>query len=168
MFGDYPAEYMASLREEERRRIQEERAYAVHAAKKGCGKCQEPIPWFVAGHAPAGGPFLSGQYKGRFWCSSCWTLYWDAHPDELADEASRDVIAQEATAIRLKRNSELLFNDEDGSRVFLTERGTVVLSLAISPGHAPNEFDAARFQILLRALQALDASQIPGFSMAVS
>jgi len=168
MFGDYPAEYMASLREEERRRIQEERAYAVHAAKHGCGKCQAPIPWFKAGLPPAGGPFLSGQFKDRFWCNSCWTLYWDAHPEDLADEASRDVIAQEAAAIRMSRNSETLYNDDDGSRVFLTDRGTVVLSLALSPGCAPNEFDAARFQTLLRALQALDASRIQGFSMAVS
>lgn len=168
MFGDYPAEYIASLRGEERRKIEEERSYAIHAAKKGCGKCLEPIPWFKSGQPPAGGPFMSGQYKGSFWCSSCWTLYWDAHPEELADEASRDIISQEASAIRLKRNSELLYNDDEGSRVFLTDQGTIVLSLALTPGCAPNEFDAARFQILLRALQALDASQIPGFAMAVS
>lgn len=168
MFGDYPAEYMASLRSEERRRIEEERSYAIHAAKLGCGKCQAPIPWFKAGLPPAGGPFLSGQYKGRFWCNSCWTLYWDSHPEDLADEASRDVISQEAAAIRVSRDSETLYNDDEGSRVFLTPRGTVVISLALSSGCAPNEFDADRFQILLRALQALDASRIPGFSTVMT
>lgn len=162
MFTDY-AEYVASLSLEERHKVQEERAYALHAAQRGCGKCSAQIPWFVTGQPPAGEPFRTGQYKGRFWCSSCWTLYWDAHPHDLADEASRDYVAEEAAAIRLKRNSEMLYSDDEGSRAFLTERGTVVLSLALSPGCGPNEFDADRFQILIKALQAVAAGGIPGF-----
>lgn len=165
MFSDY-SEYVASLSIEERRKVQEERTYAIQAARKGCGKCQAQIPWIVSGQPPAGEPFKSGQYRGRYWCNACWTLYWDSHPEDLADEASREYVAQESAAIRLKNNSEMLHSDDDGTRVFLTERGTVVLSLALSPGCAPNEFDATRFQILIRALQALDATQIEGFSLA--
>lgn len=164
MFSSY-SDYVASLSLEERRREQEERNYTIQAARKGCGKCSAPIPWFTSGQPPAGEPFKSGQYKGRFWCADCWTLYWDTHQEDLADQASRDYVVQESAAIRLKKNSEMLYNDDDGSQVFLTERGTVVLNLAMSPGCAPNEFDAARFQILIRALQALETSGIMGFSL---
>jgi hypothetical protein len=164
MFSDY-GQYIASLSLEERRKVQEERDYAIAAARKGCGKCQAPIPWFLSGQPPAGEPFKNGQYKGRFWCSECWVLYWDSHPQDLTDEASRDYVAQEASAIRLRKNSEMLYNDDDGTRVFLTERGTVVLSIALAEGCAPNEFDPGRFALLLKALQALDASQIMGFSL---
>lgn len=165
MFSSY-SEYVSSLSLEGRRKEQEERNYAIQAAKKGCGKCSSPIPWFTRGQPPAGEPFKSGQYKGRFWCGDCWTLYWDTHQEELADQASRDYVVQESDAIRLKKDSEMLYSDDDGSRVFLTDRGTVVLSLALSPGCAPTEFDAARFQILIRALQALETSGIMGFSLA--
>lgn len=165
MFADY-AQYVASLTLEERAKLQEERDYAIQGARKGCGKCSAPIPWAISGQPPAGEPFRSGQHKGRFWCSDCWTLYWDGHPEGLADEATRDYISQQAATIRLKKNSEMLYNDDDGTRVFLTERGTVVFSLALSPGCSPNEFDADRFQVLLRALQAVDANQIAGFTLA--
>lgn len=165
MFADY-AEYIASLSLEERRKIQEERDYAVAAARKGCGKCEAPIPWFLSGQPPAGEPFKSGQYKGRFWCRECWILYWDSNPRDLADKEMRDYVAEEAAAIRLRKNSETLYNDDDGTRVFLTERGTIVVKIALAEGCAPNEFDPGRFATLLRALQAIDASQISGYSLA--
>lgn len=162
-FGDYAA-YVASLSLEERRKLQEEREYAIHAAKKGCGKCGAPIG--REGQAPGGAPFSTGPYKGRYVCMDCWTLHWDQHPEELADEMSREYVAQEAANIRLlKQKCEVLF-EEGQTRVFLTERGTLVFSLGLSPGCAPNEFDPDRFQVLVRAMRKVDAAGMTGFCLS--
>jgi hypothetical protein len=111
---------------------------------------------------PATVPFQTGQYKGGFFCRECWILYWDEHPEILADAASRQWVLVEARAIRVKRagaGSELLF-EEDGSRAYLTERGTVLIDLKRLQFGGPDEYDAGRFQILLKMAKAFQEKQV--------
>lgn len=164
MFGDY-AQWVATLSIEERRREQQDRDRAISAAKKGCAKCCGPVnSW--QGAVPGGEPFKSGPYKNRYWCRDCWFLYWHNHPADLADEETREWVAEQAAVARLKKGGEVLMKDEEGAQVFLTDRGTVLISIANSPACTPNEFDAARFSTLLRVLQAIDTQNVPGFSLA--
>ena len=80
----------------------------------------------------------------------------------LADAASRQWVKLEARAIRVKRagaGSELLF-EEDGNRAYLTDRGTVLIDLKRLPFGGPDEYDAARFQILLKMAKAFEAKGV--------
>lgn len=105
---------------------------------------------------PATAPFRTGQFKGGFLCRDCWVLYWDDHPEMLADVKSRQWVLAEARSIRLRRagaGSELLF-EEDGNRAYLTPRGTVLIDLKRLPFGGPDEYDANRFGVLLRMSKA--------------
>jgi len=68
----------------------------VAAANLGCGICGGTIVDPVDG----GDPFSGGPYQGRYWCASCWTLYYAEHPEHLADESTKKFIALEAAEIR--------------------------------------------------------------------
>jgi|FLYN01.1.fsa_nt_gi hypothetical protein len=143
-------------------------AAAINAARRGCALCGGKVRL-----PPAGPPFPQGPYVGRYWCSECWILYWDEHPEELSDEESRNHVALQARKIRIRRaheervrrmqgvdlgGAEILF-EEGEHRAFLTSRGTVVFSLGYPPGAtlAPDEYDRERLALLGRALRAVEA-----------
>lgn len=122
-----------------------------------CAQCNEKVE-----RQPAAVPFQAGMYKGGFLCSECWILYWDEHPEMVADEASRQWVKIAARSIRVKRagaGSELLF-EEDGNRAYLTERGTVLIDLKRMPFGGPDEYDAARFQMLLKMAKAFEVKGV--------
>ena len=122
-----------------------------------CAQCGDKMT-----RDPATVPFQTGPFKGGFLCKECWVLYWDEHPEILADAASRQWVKLEARAIRVKRAgavSELLF-EEDGNRAYLTDRGTVLIDLKRLPFGGPDEYDAARFQILLKMAKAFEAKGV--------
>jgi hypothetical protein len=124
----------------------------IQAARMGCPLCGAAlrIP-------PTGELFSQGPYVGRYWCMECWTLYWDEHPEgNLADEESRKYVSEEARRIRLKRGSEVLF-EEGENRVYKTPKGTIVFDFRIGKELAPNEYDPARLALLQRALRAIEA-----------
>lgn len=120
------------------------------AAERGCGICSGPVY-----ARPAGDPFSKGPYVGRYWCADCWTLYWDEHPEHLADEESRNYTHQEAKQIKLKRGSKLIF-EEGENRAFKTSKGTIVFDFRTSKELALNEYDPARLALLLRALKVME------------
>jgi len=60
---------------------------------------------------------------------------------------------------RAGAGSELLF-EEDGNRAYLTDRGTVLIDLKRLPFGGPDEYDAARFQILLKMAKAFEAKGV--------
>src|SRR5262245_26347802 len=132
-------------------------ATAMSAAKKGCCDCGGAIPI-----PPAGAPFSGGDNRFRYRCVGCWALYWDGHPEDLADDASRHFCSEQARTIRLKRGTELLFEEGD-NRVFLSDRGTLILRLKPSISCGPDEYDPERFAALIRALQAVDLKEIDGY-----
>jgi hypothetical protein len=125
----------------------------INAARMGCAVCSAAVRV-----PPAGDPFSKGPYIGRYWCGDCWTLYWDEHPDHLADEESRNYVREEAKRIRLKRGSQIIF-EEGENRVFRTAKGTIVFDFRTSKELALNEYDAPRMTILLRALKAIEAKK---------
>jgi hypothetical protein len=125
-----------------------------------CAQCGEKMT-----RDPATVPFQAGPYKGGFFCRECWVLYWDEHPELMADAASRQWAKMEARAIRVKRagaGSELLF-EEDGNRAYLTDRGTVLIDLKRLPFGGPDEYDGDRFRMLLKMAEAFRAKQVPGY-----
>lgn len=147
-----------------------ERCTSSKLAGWGCSLCDGPVRV-----PPAGPPFSSGPHKGRYWCGDCWTLYWAEHPGDLADEASRHYVYTQKRLIKMRREkkdrlesagklSEAIFEDE-GSHVFLTERGTFHFSLALPEGMAPDEYDASRFRMLIKAVRAI-AVKFPGYEEA--
>ena len=122
-----------------------------------CAQCGDKMT-----RDPATVPFQTGPYKGGFLCKECWILYWDEHPEILADASSRQWVKAEARSIRMKRagaGCELLF-EEDGNRAYLTDRGTVLVDLKRMPFGGPDEYDAPRFQILLRMAKAFEAKGV--------
>lgn len=131
------------------------------AAKLGCAQCQGPIRV-----PPAGDPFSQGPYRGRYLCADCWTLYWDEHPEDLADDASRQYVREEAKQIRLKRGAEVLY-EEGQNRVYLSNRGTLVFDIRSAVQTAENEFDPERFQLLVRAVKAV-SGKVPGYQGELS
>jgi len=130
------------------------------AARLGCPQCQGPIRV-----PPAGDPFSQGPNRGRYLCAECWTLYWDEHPEDLADEESRQYVREEAKQIRLKRGAELLF-EEGRNRVYLSNRGTLVFDIKSAVPTAENEYDPERFQLLARALRAI-SGKVPGYQAEI-
>lgn len=130
------------------------------ASRKWCPQCNTEIAKFF------GEPFSSGPDQGRYWCLSCWILYWAEHPDCLADDASRRLVADEARLILLERKGlEVLFKEGDHS-IYLTERGTLLFDIKSVPGMRTEEYDPERFQILARALQAVDLKDIEGYQFS--
>ncbi len=129
------------------------------AAALGCGICGGVIVDPING----GDPFSAGPYQGRYWCENDWTLYYDEHPEHLADEATRRFVRAEADQIRKSRGWELLYEEGD-HRAYLTERGTLLLKLAPREGYGAGEFHPDDFQLLLRALTEIDRKGVPGFT----
>ncbi len=130
---------------------------AIQSGRR-CGMCQGQNP------PPSGDPFQDGPYRGRYWCSDCWSVYWSEHPEHLADEATRQFVAQEAARIRNERGQELL-HQEGENRVYLTGRGSIIIMLQPMEGFGLWEFHPDQYQALLRAMRELDRKEIPGFRM---
>lgn len=128
------------------------------AAAQGCGICGGPI----VDPENGGDPFSTGPYQGRYWCEQDWTLYYNDHPEHLADDATKRFIAAEAEEIRKSRGWELLF-EEGEHKVYLTARGTLLFRLAPRPGYGAGEYHPEDFQLLLRALTEVDQKKIDGF-----
>ena len=97
-------------------------------------------------------PFNEGPYKGGFLCQDCIILDWSDQPGIAADVATRKWLEEESRRIRLQRAGEgaKLVYDDGANRAYLTRRGTVVVDLARAPFGAPDEYDADRFQALMR------------------
>lgn len=130
------------------------------AARKYCPLCNTEITKLF------GEPFSSGPHRGRFWCMSCWVLYWSEHPDCLSDEMSRRQVAEEARLILLERKGlEVLFQEGDHT-IFLTDRGTLLFDLKPGQGMRAEEYDPERFAVLARALQAVDLKDIAGYQFS--
>lgn len=132
----------------------------VNAAKLGCSICGAPPKRLP----PAGDPFPSGPYQGRYWCGDCWTLYYDEHTEHLSDADTRQYVAEEAKKIRfdrLRNGAELVYEDGE-SRVFLTERGTMLFDIQSTVALQPTEFDPERFIALMKAIQAV-RGKVPGY-----
>lgn len=129
------------------------------AAALGCGICGGLIPDPISG----GEPFMSGPYQGRYWCPSCWVLYYHDHPEHLADEATKRFIAKEAEEIRRQRGWEILFEESD-NRIYLTGRGTLLFRMAPREGYGAGEYHPDDFQLLLRAIAEVERKAIPGFT----
>jgi hypothetical protein len=90
-------------------------------------------------------------------------LHWYEHPQFLVDEASRRQIAEEAKLILLDRKGlEVLFQ-EGQNRISLTDRGTLLFEIKPQGDCISEEYDPERFQILIRALQAVDLKEIEGY-----
>lgn len=94
----------------------------------------------------------------------CWVLYWNEHPGHLADERTRRFISDEAARIRHEKGRELL-HQEGETRVYLTERGSIVIMLEPVEGFGPNEFHPDQYRALVRAMRELDRKEIPGFRL---
>ena len=140
----------------------ESRELAIKAAMLGCAICGAPVRV-----PPAGDPFSSGPWRGRFLCADCWVLYYSEHTEHLADQATVTFIKKEAERIRLERASqgaEVIFQ-EGASSVVLTSNGTLAFNLERTEGRAPEEYDTARFELLLRALEAVHQAGVAGFSL---
>lgn len=141
----------------------ESRDAAVQAAMLGCAICggMVRVP-------PAGDPFSGGPWRGRYLCQDDWTLYYSEHPEHLADQATVNYIKREAEKIKLERatkDAEILFKEGE-SMVFLTSSGTIAFRLEKSDSMASEEYDPARFELLVRALQAVDQAAVPGYTFA--
>lgn len=136
----------------------------VNAARLGCAQCSNPVRV-----PPAGDPFSGGPWRGRYLCAQCWVLYWDDHPEHLADVETRLYVAEESRQIRLKRIAEkaqLVF-EQAGSRVFLTPRGTLFFDIRPTGGHGLEEYDPERFKALARAVLGVNG-KVPGYELAPS
>jgi hypothetical protein len=132
------------------------------AAALGCAECSGKIK-----NPPVGEPFSAGPWRGRYLCPDCWTIFYAEHPEHLADQESIDYCRKEAERIksdRLAEKGEILYQ-ENGSKVVLTGRGTILFHLEPAPGRLQMEFDAERFALLLRSLQIVDSKNIMGFSL---
>lgn len=140
--------------------VEDPRAYMIRisAARLGCAQCGGAVRV-----PPAGDPFSGGPFRGRYWCAECWCLYWDEHPEHLADEESRQYVREEAVQIRLKRGAEILF-EEGPSRVYLSKKGTLLFDIRSAVELTPNEFDADRFKTFMKAAHAI-AGRVPGFEL---
>lgn len=114
-------------------------------------------------------PFKDGPFKGGYFCKDCWMIFWDEHPEVLADRKSREWVEREARSIRIKRagnGGELLF-EEGESRAYLTPRGTVILDLKRLEFGGPDEYDSDRFQALVRMFREV-SKRVSGFSTETS
>lgn len=141
----------------------------VRAAAQGCGECGGPIRLPASG-IPGGDPFSAGRYEGRYLCGDCWTIYYDDHPEQQSDQDSRNFVKQEAKRIRVERGlsieiPEVLFQEEE-SRVHLMPNGTLRIQIGRFPGLGSEEYDPARFEVLARAMKAIEAKRIDGFCPA--
>jgi hypothetical protein len=121
----------------------------LQAARMGCSLCNAAVRV-----PPSGDPFSKGPHIGRYWCVDCWTLYWDEHPEHLADDESRTYVREDAKRIRVRRGSRLVY-EEGENKVYKTSKGTLVFDFRTSSALALNEYDPARLQILTRALEAI-------------
>ena len=122
----------------------------LQAARMGCVLCGAAVRV-----PPAGDPFVQGPYIGRYWCTDCWTLFLDEHPNDLADDDSRKYVTEESRRIRLKRGSEVLYEEGD-NRVYKTSKGNIVFDFRTSKELPQNEYDLKRFAVLIRAIKAME------------
>jgi hypothetical protein len=93
----------------------------------------------------------------------CWTLYWDEHPEHLADDDSKKYVAEQARVIRLRKQASVLYQEEQ-CRVYVSARGTLIFELAADQEHPPHEFDAERFLMLLQAMESIQGKLPSGFA----
>lgn len=123
----------------------------ILAAKKGCAQCygRVRIP-------PAGAPFPSGLFAGRYLCADCWTLIYEQNPDYLADESTKKFIMEEAQRIRLRRKASILY-EEGPNKVFMSARGTLVVEIKSAQELAPLEFDSQKLAWFMKALAAIQS-----------
>lgn len=150
--GETPQQYMAK----------------INAARLGCGQCRAAVRI-----PPAGPPFSSGPWRGRYLCADCWTLYWADHPEDLADQETYEYVTEQAREIRRKRESKIFFEGaevlyEDGqNRVFLSKRGTLLFDIRSTVEMGPQEYDPERFQSLVKAIKAV-SGKVPGYQTTMS
>jgi hypothetical protein len=132
----------------------------VNAAKLGCAICSAPPRKSI----PAGEPFPSGPYQGRYWCLDCWTLYYNEHTEHLADADTKLYVEEESKKLRLDRlrNGAEMIYEAGENRVFLTDRGTVLFDIQSAVALQPMEFDPERFNAMVKALQAVKG-KVPGY-----
>lgn len=92
-------------------------------------------------------------------------LDWSDQPGIAADAETRQWIEEESRRIRLQRAGEgsQLVYDDGANRAYLTRRGTVVVDLARAPFGAPDEYDADRFQSLMRLFEGVKDAEIDGY-----
>lgn len=127
----------------------------IMSAKKGCSQCHGKIR--IPPKAP---PFAQGPHVGRYLCMDCWVLNWSMDPGALADEDTRKFVAGEAARIQLRRKAAVLFQDGD-LKIYQTNRGTLVFDIPAKAELAPNEFDKARLEALLKAVNAVSEKKSP-------
>lgn len=133
----------------------------IMAAKKGCGMCHGRLRV-----PPAAAPFAQGPNIGRYFCLDCWTLVWKSTPQDLADDQTRRFVNEESNRILLKRQASVIFQEGD-SRVYLSSRGTLVFDIRSKADLAPNEYDAAKIELLLRAINAIEEKKVEMIRVAV-
>jgi hypothetical protein len=137
------------------------REFAYRCALLGCVQCGGPL------HTPpSGDPFSSGPWIGRYLCDSCWNIYYSEHPEHLADQASVEYVNRQAAKARMEmaaKASEVLFKDGE-SRIILTPNGTLAFYLEKSDSLLAEEYDPARFLLLVRALRSVDEAKVPGYA----
>lgn len=124
-----------------------------------CVSCNEELRKL----RPGSKPFKDGPYKGGYVCTDCYILSLDE------DSKAQASVRLEANKIRAKRaqwRKELLFDDPDG-KAWLTDRGTILLEIKKLSFGAPEEFDAARFQVFVRAFKEI-AKKMPGVGYEIS
>jgi len=120
-------------------------------------ECRARIP----SSGGAGEPFRSGPWKGGYWCQDCWTLWYDANPWHLADQATKDYIAQEAGRIRDRRETSQVLYEDKIVRLTLTSRGTVRIVFQKSEFMAADECDPERLLALSTAIDSLRGQFFP-------
>lgn len=113
----------------------------------------------------SGEPFREGPLKGGFLCRECWILEWDENSWYLADESTREWIAEEASRIRDRRQmAEVIFSS--GANVaHMTSRGTVRIFLEKPPHCSADEYDPDRLRMLQRALQQILKNMPEGWAL---
>jgi hypothetical protein len=71
--------------------------------------------------------------------------------------------AKKIRLARLRNGAETIYEDGE-NRVFLTDRGTILLDIQSTVPLQPLEFDPERFNALLKAIQAVKG-KVPGYEV---
>lgn len=114
-------------------------------------ECRAPIQ----NPRASGEPFKDGPHKGGFLCFECWVLDWDEASWCLADESTRGWISEEASRIRLRRQTAEVIFQHGLNVAHLTERATIRIHIEKSMHCADDEYDPERLRMLQQALAAI-------------